>query len=128
MRGRDTFGRERLRDLAEASTTRVLEPYPVDDGLRERWAAPGRTARDRSTPGLEMLSHEPLELADRDEPLTPRRLHGVNGGHDSAVDRRDADAEGLRRLPSAISQALGLASLAELVSASRAPPGCRDLM
>jgi integrase len=57
----------------------------------------GRHAVCRTT-GLDVLIEEALEFVNGDQALTPGRLHGVDRRHDSAVDRGDADAEGLSRL------------------------------
>lgn len=75
------------------------------DAVWKAWRAPGRAREGTRMPGLEMLVDEPLEFVDGDQVLAPGRLHGVERRHDAAVDRRDADAEGLRGLLAAVGQA-----------------------
>jgi hypothetical protein len=78
--------------------------------------------------GLDVLMEEALELVDGDQSLTPRRLDGIDRCHDPAVDRGDADAEGLGRLFAAVRQALDAAGLLELDTADRPAPRRRDLV
>jgi hypothetical protein len=87
VRRRNTLGRQRPRDVGEASTTGVLKAHAVSDGGRERWRAPSGTPNAWRTRGLKMLANKPLQLIERNQPLTPRRLDGVQGRHDPSIDR-----------------------------------------
>ena len=78
--------------------------------------------------GLGVLTEEALEFVDRDQSLTPGRLHCVDRWDDSAVDRGDADAERLRRLFPAVREALDAAGLVELDTADWRASRRRDLM
>lgn len=115
--GWHAVGREVASDLTQCSTVRVLEPYAVDNMLRKRRRTSGRTGSSRRTCPFELLAEEALDFVDGDQPLTPGGLDGVYARHDSAIDRRDADAESLGRLPTAVREALDRAGLAELDSA-----------
>src|SRR5687767_9740951 len=85
-------------DLAQASALCVLEPDPLDDGRGQHGRTSGpATCRCWSCP-VAVLTQEPLELCNGDEPLTPGCLDGVDCRYDVPVDGRDAEAEGLRRL------------------------------
>ena len=78
--------------------------------------------------GLDVLAEEALELVDGDQSLTPGCLHGVDCCHDSAVDRGDADAEGLRGLFAGVGQALDAARLVKLDTSGRRALRSGDLM
>jgi hypothetical protein len=69
---------------------------------------------------LEVFPNEPLELVDGDEPLTPWCLDRAHGGNEVAIDRRDADAEGLGGLLAAVGEALDLMDLAQPIARIRA--------
>jgi len=119
VRGRDSVVGKRPGDLAEASAGLEFAPDPLDGRRGE-----GRRPADGPTPSrtpcaLEIVLNEPLELADRDEPLTPGCLHGLNGGHEPPVDRRDADAEHLCGLSAAVGQRPHLSGIPELACGSR---------
>jgi len=57
-------------------------------------------------------------MCDRDQPLTPGRVHRVDQWGDALVDSRDADTERLGRLAAAVGEALRLVDLPQLA-------GCR---
>jgi hypothetical protein len=117
MGGWHAVVREAASDLAQCSTVRVLEPHAVDDVLRKRRRASGRTGSGSRACRFEVLAEEALEVIDGDQPLAPRGLDGVYARHDPAIDRRDANAESLGRLSTAVREALDRAGLAELDNA-----------
>lgn len=119
IRGGHAVARESASDFSEAPPLDVLLSNPCDDRIRERRRAPGGTTCRTRSAYLDMLHEEALELAHGDEPLTPRRLDGVEQRNDTAIDRRDADPEGLRSLAARVRQLLDRLGLAELARSGR---------
>jgi hypothetical protein len=108
--GRDTVLVECPRDLGQPAATRVLQPDPVDDPPRQGWRAPWRTGLAALSWRLEVLAEETVEFGDRDQPLTPGRLHGAHDRDDAAVDRRDANPERFGGLPAAVGEGFGFST------------------
>jgi hypothetical protein len=127
MRSWHPFGRQRSSDFAEAPTALVIEADPIDYRVRKRpWAA-GWTPRLHRSRRLDVLPDETFELVDGDQPLTPRGLDRVDGRHDPSVDRRDADAQSLRRLPTGVREAPYVRGLTKLAGRSQRPRRRRAL-
>jgi hypothetical protein len=114
VRGRDTVRIERLGDLAETPTARILQLDPIDDARRQRRRPARRPLLRASTRRLEVLPNESLELCDGNEPLTPRRLDRAHSGDEAAIDRRDANAERLGSLLAAVGEAIDIANFVQL--------------
>jgi hypothetical protein len=111
VRGRGPFLVERPRDLGEAAATRVLEPDTVNDRLRQRRRSSGDATPAGGPRWFDVLVEKSLEFAGGDQPLTPRGLHGADGGNDASVDRGDADAESFGGLLAGVGEAAGLVGL-----------------
>ncbi len=90
MCGRYVVRIERLGDLTEAPSARILEPDPVDGALRQRRRPASGVSTRAVARWLEMFSNESLKLRDGNEPLTPRRLDCAHRRDEAAVDGRDA--------------------------------------
>ena len=119
---RDAVCGEGASDLAEAPTGCELPSDPVNDPSCQHRRTSGGPRRCARPSRFHVLGEEALELPDRDESLAPRRLHGADRRHNASVDRRDADAKSLGRLPAAVGEALDLLGLVELVSVREGPP------
>jgi hypothetical protein len=87
MRGRHTLGRKRASDFGKASAATVLQLNAVDDCTRKRLRTAGWTPWFHRSSRLDVLPKEPFELVNRDEPLTPRQLHRLDGRYEPSVDR-----------------------------------------
>lgn len=119
MRPRNAVGREGPGDVSEGTTGCVFTTDPVDDPAWEHGGASCETSGGAWPGRLDVLRDEALEFFDRNETLTPGRLHRVDRRHDSPVDCGDAYAEGLSRLAAAVGDAPNLLSLAEVKMRSR---------
>jgi hypothetical protein len=100
----------------------VLVIDPVDDGGWKDDRASGRTSRGAWARLLDVLRDEALELVDRNQTLTPRRLHGAHGRDKSPVDGRDAHTERLSRLAAAVGETPNMLSLSEIEMRKRRWP------
>jgi hypothetical protein len=120
VRGWNAVNCEVAGDLSEGPAFAVLVLNPFDDLRRDHAMPSGPTPWGELDRGdLRVLLEEPLELANGDQSRPPRRLDCVEGRDDAAVDGRDADAEGVRRLPSRIDERLDTISKAEPLSPCR---------
>jgi hypothetical protein len=107
LRGRCSVGVQPARDLAERVPACVLAADASDDLCWQPRPAP----RTRPLPALctrrlSPLGEVTLELGDWDQPRSPLRPYRRDCRHDSAVERRQADAERLRRLVARVCEPL----------------------
>jgi hypothetical protein len=97
---------EPARDLAERRPARPLAADPSEDVRRKS----GSATRTRTPPlrlrFLSPLAEVALKLGDRDQARSPLRPHARDCRDDAAVERRQADAERLRRLPARVHELL----------------------
>jgi hypothetical protein len=121
--GRHAVGAQPAGNIGEASTARILEANALDYCPRKHRRSSSRMRLPTRAAELDVLEQKPIELPHRDQSLPPRRLDRVDQRHDAPIDRRDADAKSLRRLPAAVSQPLDLCRLAELIGTDFHPPG-----
>lgn len=118
MRRGDALVGKRAGDLAKTSTVRSVLPDPGDDRVRKYRRTSGGTWRWMGPSRLDVLSQEPFELVNGDEPLTPRQLDRVDGWYEPPVDRRDADTECFSGLLAGVGETLDLTGSEKLVTAS----------
>ena len=113
MRRRDSLVVETSRDLGEPAAASVLEADALDDALGQHRPSAGSPALVSTARWLLMPRNEVLELCNRDQSLAPGRLDGADRGNDTAIDRRDADAESLGGLTAAVGKTLDVVRLTQ---------------
>jgi hypothetical protein len=114
VRGWDAVPIEPPCDLSQPASAGVFEDDALDNALRERWWPPRGAPLAIVARWFEVLLEEPLELGDRNQPLTPGRLHRVHARNEATIDRRDADADSLGGLLAAVGEPLDLVHLLQL--------------
>jgi hypothetical protein len=111
MRGRDVLVVERARDLSEPTAASVFQADAVDNAFGQQRPSAGSPALRSRARWLQMLLDELVQLGSRDQSLAPGCLDGADGGDDTAIDRRDADAESLGNLTATVGKTLDIAHL-----------------
>jgi hypothetical protein len=112
---RDALVREHARDVGEATTAGVLETDSLDDPWTKRRRPTGRTAPSPTARRREVVAQEALKLVDRDEPLAPGQLDGIDRRNDAAVDSRDTHPERLSGLAASVGESSDLLGLVNIL-------------
>jgi hypothetical protein len=113
MRSRDPIHGQTVGDLGKRPAARVLKTDPRDNRLGEYRSTSSQTSRRPRTADLHVGGQKRLKLSNRDQPLTPRRLHRIDQRDNAPVDRGNADAEGVGRLLAAVGKSLDLFDLSQ---------------
>ena len=113
MRCRHVLVVERPRDLSEPTAASVFQADAVDNALGQQRPSASSPALISRARWLQMLLDEVLQFGNRDQSLPPGRLDGADRGDDTAIDRRDADAESLGSLTATVGKTLDIAHLVQ---------------
>lgn len=106
LRGRDLFGVELARDLAQALAVGVPSMDLSDQFGRQSRLSTGPRRLASSSRRLPALGEVTLELGDWDQPCTPFRLDCFDCRDDAAIERCETDADRLGGLLARVGESL----------------------